>query len=497
MKRAIVYCIVLLSVIACNKVEVPEEVSQEEIRAMIFEEMQDQGLTNFEDIEAFNAGASVSLDELSVERTVTYVDSLGAYKTDLVITVKSDSVQDISVVEYIPKEVAVSVSEIEFATSPTTVIMDDPLIMWHLGKAKKKVRFSYLTNNKNDDKGSTVILSNDIDDSNASLTAPDISSYTIDISTTSLDIEFTVEQHGTEVEELGVYYGTDQFPENNGDYKKFGSAAGTHSAVIDGLTPGEIYTILFYIEDNTFGDVDAKRMIVRTMEEAGKDDVIDVDGNAYPTVKIGDQVWMAENLRTTHYSDGRAIPLIESDEDWAALEDITTADAHSFNTDKDPKYGAYYTWAAAMGGNAVSSETNPSNVQGVCPDDWHLPSHAEWQQLISYTIANGYNYDGSTSGDKSASSMAATYGWAESADPGDVGNDQESNNATGFSILPAGSRHSEAGVFYNQGAYTYFWSSTTINETAAWNYFMIYNYRGFYWSGVAYSAGFSVRCVKD
>ena len=95
--------------------------------------------------------------------------------------------------------------------------------------------------------------------------------------------------------------------------------------------------------------------------------VIDYDGNTYQTVEIGNQIWMAENLRSTHYSDGSPIPYLNYDNDTA----------------NGLIYGRLYTWAAVMNG-AESSNTNPSNVQGIAPDGWHLPSKAEWHQLADF-----------------------------------------------------------------------------------------------------------------
>jgi uncharacterized protein (TIGR02145 family) len=90
----------------------------------------------------------------------------------------------------------------------------------------------------------------------------------------------------------------------------------------------------------------------------------DYDNNSYTTVQIGDRIWMAENLKSIHYADGTSV--------------------NYYDYDHDPNnsliYGRLYAWSAAMNG-AASSNTNPSNVQGVCPDGWHLPSKAEWQQL--------------------------------------------------------------------------------------------------------------------
>jgi len=106
--------------------------------------------------------------------------------------------------------------------------------------------------------------------------------------------------------------------------------------------------------------------------------VTDYDGNTYNTVQIGNQVWMAENLKVTHYSDGTEIQLVEDKSAWETLSHTDKAYCYYNNISSNGKtYGALYTWAAVMNG-AGSSNTNPGRVQGVCPDGWHLPSDAKW-----------------------------------------------------------------------------------------------------------------------
>ena len=99
--------------------------------------------------------------------------------------------------------------------------------------------------------------------------------------------------------------------------------------------------------------------------------ITDYDGNVYKTIKIGNQTWMAENLESTRYSDGTPI------ENFCYNSDTAYA----------KQYGRLYRWAAAMK-SAASSSSNPSRVQGASPLGWHLPSDAEWQQLIN-TLGGG------------------------------------------------------------------------------------------------------------
>ena len=102
--------------------------------------------------------------------------------------------------------------------------------------------------------------------------------------------------------------------------------------------------------------------------------ITDYDGNTYHTKEIGNQWWMVNNLKTTHYADGKEITLVESNTDWEALNAEDKAYCY-YNNDENNEartYGALYTWAAAM--NAFpSSDNNPNEIQGVCPAGWHLP----------------------------------------------------------------------------------------------------------------------------
>jgi uncharacterized protein (TIGR02145 family) len=108
------------------------------------------------------------------------------------------------------------------------------------------------------------------------------------------------------------------------------------------------------------------------------------DGQGYNIVKIGNQWWMAENLNANEYSNG--IPLINGTGAGNISSDYTTKYYFYYNDDSityADTYGTLYTWAAAMNG-VSSSDANPGDVQGVCPDKWHLPSDAEWKDLELY-----------------------------------------------------------------------------------------------------------------
>jgi uncharacterized protein (TIGR02145 family) len=230
------------------------------------------------------------------------------------------------------------------------------------------------------------------------------------------------------------------------------------------------------------------------------DTVTDYDGNIYKTVTIGSQVWMAENLKTTHYADGSAIPEVVTSLSWENLKETSKAYCwYDNDVANKADYGALYTWAAAMNG-ANSSKKNPSGIQGVCPTGWHLPSKAEWAQMEKYLIDNGYNFDGRKGdGDRIAKSLASKSGWEKSSVTGAVGNTDYPTyrNKSGFTALPGGQRILYE--FNNAGTICCWWQATEDESDSkeASTYWIFSNAVE---AGNSYGYkiyGFSVRCVKD
>lgn len=159
----------------------------------------------------------------------------------------------------------------------------------------------------------------------------------------------------------------------------------------------------------------------------------DNDGNWYGAVIIGKQVWMAENLRTTHYSDGTAISFGDTD-----YSESTPYYYHAKgNADNDKEYGLLYNLPAVMNG-AAESDTNPSGVQGIAPSGWHVPSNAEWEQLRSYVSKQPkFLSDGETAS-KVVKAMSAVTTWPTSSYDYAPGNNPSLNNRTGFGAKTAG-----------------------------------------------------------
>ena len=201
------------------------------------------------------------------------------------------------------------------------------------------------------------------------------------------------------------------------------------------------------------------------------------DGNTYRIVKIGEQVWMAENLR---FLPGVAGPGTGSKTTpyfyVYGYDGINVDDAKA--TAKYNIYGVLYNWPAAMN-EATSSDANPSGVQGVCPSGWHLPSDAEWTQLTDYLGTR-------VAGGKLKASGTTLW------DPPNSG----ANNETGFSAFPGGYRNAD-GTFVSMGEDADFWSASEYNSSHAWFRNIHFNDNDVGRNKYPRQTGFAVRCVKD
>jgi uncharacterized protein (TIGR02145 family) len=197
--------------------------------------------------------------------------------------------------------------------------------------------------------------------------------------------------------------------------------------------------------------------------------VTDIDSNVYQTVTIGTQIWMKENLKTIHYSNGDAIPNITDTTAWTGL---TTGAYCNYNNDstKVATYGRLYNWYA------VADDRN------VCPAGWTVPKDADWTTLINYlggeSVAGGKM--------KEVGTMHWTYP------------NTGANNSSVFTGLPAGLRDDLAG-FYDIDKGGSFWSANANSSEPSYAYFLLLWFSEVKVQYFSYykSLGNSVRCLKD
>ena len=196
-------------------------------------------------------------------------------------------------------------------------------------------------------------------------------------------------------------------------------------------------------------------------------DCYDIEGNKYKTVKIGSQVWMAENLKSSRYNNGDTIPRAITSEEWSGRTDGACCFYNNMSV-YYAVYGNLYNWYAV------------NDPRGLAPKGWHIPTDAEWQQLGDYLGGD------SIAGGKMKST--GIYFW-KTPNTG-------ATNESGFSGLPGGDRFS-SGYFFNLGYNGYWWSASENSTIEASFWVLGYNTSERINLGVEKGYGFSVRCVKD
>ena len=188
-----------------------------------------------------------------------------------------------------------------------------------------------------------------------------------------------IDNGGSHIQAKGVCWSTNPDPTVSDSKTIDGSGMENFTSSLTGLDPYSKYYICAYAT-NSVGTGYGEEVSIRTLWD--NSNIVDYDGNTYQSLQIGEQVWMKENLKVTHYSDGSLIPLVEDSAALASMELSDRAycwyDNHTANRDI---YGGLYTWAAAMNG-AVSSDANPSG--GGMPGRVAPAGDTEWKQLEIY-----------------------------------------------------------------------------------------------------------------
>lgn len=209
--------------------------------------------------------------------------------------------------------------------------------------------------------------------------------------------------------------------------------------------------------------------------------MMDVEGNVYKTVKIGNQWWMAENLKVTKYRNGTSIAKITDSADWVSQNAGAYCEYNNGNGNlKGPGY--LYNWKAIV------------NTEKLVPEGWHIPSDDEWKTLekaigMSAAEADKLTWRGSDEGDKLKSNIQDD--WASF---GDV----FSTNESGFSAL-AGSCRLFNSLWGDPGLKStgFWWTSSSYDTDQAWYRYLDYKNSNVFRSHADQHYGFSIRCVKD
>lgn len=263
---------------------------------------------------------------------------------------------------------------------------------------------------------------------------------------------------GLPITSRGVCWSTSPNPDLTDLFTSNGVGIGSFTSIITGLTLNTKYFVRAYatnITGTVYGD------------EISFDSpsIIDVDGNAYTTTTIGNQIWLAENLRVVHFRNGEPISNLSDNTQWSS----TGSSAYCwYNNDElayKDTYGALYNYYAVV------------DTRNLCPTGWHIPSDVDWLNLI-------YSLGGE---DEAGAKMKSTIGWSSNGN---------GTNISGFSGLPGGNRTLN-GIYLKKTYFGYWWSSTENNTTTSLVRCLGYNTGSVVKNSLSKNEGCSIRCLKD
>jgi len=198
--------------------------------------------------------------------------------------------------------------------------------------------------------------------------------------------------------------------------------------------------------------------------------LIDIDGNVYNTVQIGNQTWMAENLKVTHYRNGDEISNITNDGTWGSME---TGAYGVYQNDPyySYVYGNLYNWYSI------------NDTRNIAPEGWHIPTDTELAELTYFL--------GDNPGGKLKESGHEHWIYE---------NDEitsEATNESEFTALPCGYRHEYSGEYFTQTARFFFWSSTENTQNEVWVRELRFNSSEIFRDTYNKKRGCSIRLIKD
>ena len=303
---------------------------------------------------------------------------------------------------------------------------------------------------------------------------------------------------GAPVSGRGVCYAITELPDFDDSCLESGEGPGEFAVILTGLEPDQHYYVRAWAE-NAAGTSFGNEVEFKTLEEEefnyGR--ITDIDNNVYKTIIIGNQEWMAENLRVRRYRNGEPIPTNVSDSDWenersGAFKVYPHENLDGLDSEEEvaEAYGLLYNWFVV------------NDSRGLCPEGWSVPSHQDWSDLVGYLGWNGYqNSDiprGAGNALKSRRQVSSPLGspWATDEHPRWSSSPRYGIDVYGFSGLPAGACNS-VGIFDHAGNIALWWTSVEASWTVAYRMRLMHNSgeANLLWGSK--NQGFSVRCIKD
>lgn len=285
------------------------------------------------------------------------------------------------------------------------------------------------------------------------------------------------DEGGFAVTARGVCWCTATSPSIMNSKTSDGADTGTFVSSITGLAANTTYYVRTYAT-NSDGTSYGNEVTFTTPPA-----VTDIDGNVYHTVIIGDQVWMAENLRVTHYRDGSSIHYISNDvysnQEWMQC----TIGAYCIK--ETGEYGGFYNFYAVM------------DQRHLAPEGWHIPTDTEWK-ILEGTVDGKFPV-GDPEWDKVNVPRGFDAGRSLKSTTSDYNQwNSGANDKFGFSALPGGYRSAwDNGKFMNEGISAVFMTSTLYSASEAFAHAIRYEYGYVYRPTGPLVSGGSVRCIKD
>jgi len=219
------------------------------------------------------------------------------------------------------------------------------------------------------------------------------------------------------------------------------------------------------IDNNVSTTTEKKELIPNKINENVIGEIVDIEGNSYKTIKIGTQIWMAENLRTKMNNDNTELQYIFNNIEWSDIKIPAFCNYNNTsNVDSIKTYGRLYNWLAVKN-------------KKICPKAWHVPTDADWKKLAVFI-----------DDDANKLKEIGTKHW--------LLQNKDANNITGFTALPSGFRGSN-GSFSNIGNNGYWWSSTEYSETNAFRWCLRNNDNSLEQNYFMKNNGLSIRCIKN
>ena len=260
---------------------------------------------------------------------------------------------------------------------------------------------------------------------------------------------------GTEISDRGFCWGTSDNPTIANNFVSVGNGTGSFSYVIGQLSASTIYYVRAYVR-NRYGIMYGITVASKTLGNTGT--VTDISGNTYKYITIGDQIWMASDLKTGKYRNGDVIS------DFVSITS-TVGTVGNYYTNQN--YGKFYNWYAV---------NDPRNI---APVGWHVPTDADWTRLENYLggsdVAGGKLKE------------AVEYWFYPNA----------ATDQYGFKALPTGYRFADGTYAVEGFLLGYWWTATESNATEAYNRALYYLNTQSMRQSSDKRVGFAVRCVKD